>query len=204
MTEDVALYEAWAEGDRDAGERLVARHLATIARFFANKVAHVDDRADLVSKTFEIVSRKLGDYRRDGSVRAYLFGIASNVLRDYLKALRRRPAAQSMDEMSLADLTRSPSVRAAEAEHRQLLLVALRSVPLQTQIVLELSLFEELGRAEIAELLAEPPGTIASRLRRGRARLEEKLRELAASDELLDRTLDSITAWRERVRAQVE
>lgn len=198
--DDRALYERWTEGDRHCGEKLVQRSLASVARFFGNKVARIDDRSDLVARTFEIVARKLGDFRGESSFRAYVLGIARNVLRDYLKAMRRQPLATPLEESSLVELTRSPSVRLAEAEERRLLLVALRSIPLHAQIVLELSLFEELGRAEIAQVLGVSPGTVASRIRRGRAELERRLQALARGETELQTTLDSLTAWRIRIR----
>jgi len=202
--DDRALYEHWAEGDRSCGEQLVRRNLAAVARFFGNKVARIEDRPDLVARTFEIVARKLGDYRGQSTFRAYVLGIARNVLREYLRALRRLPASDPLEESSLVELTRSPSVRVAEAEERQLLLVALRSIPLQAQIVLELSLFEELGRAEIAQVLDVPVGTVASRIRRGRAELERRLEALASGEAQLAATLDSLTAWRTRIRAELD
>ncbi len=202
--DDSALYERWAHGDRSCGEQLVRRHLPGIARFFANKVARREDRADLTSQAFEICARKLGDFRGDSSFRGYIFGIARNVLRDYLRALRRRPLATPIEEATLAELTRSPSVRLADAEDRHLLLLALRAIPLHAQIVLELSLFEELGRADIAEILDVPAGTVASRIRRGKTQLEDALRTLADSDAQLQTTLDSLTAWQQRVRGMVD
>ena len=198
--DDHALYERWAEGDRACGERLLRRTLPSVARFFGNKVARIEDRSDLVARTFEIVARKLGDFRGESTFRAYVLGIGRNVLRDYLKALRRKPLSSPLEESSLVELTRSPSVRVAQAQERQLLLVALRSIPLHAQIVLELSLFEELGRSEIAQVLGVPVGTVASRIRRGRAELERRIAALASGEAELVATLDSLVAWRARIR----
>lgn len=202
--EDILLYEKWAAGERAAGQRLIQQSVASVARFFGNKVAHFDDRPDLVAKTFEVVLRKLGDYRGDSTFRAYVLGIARNVLRDYLKALRRRPTVTPIEDASLVELTRSPTARVAEAQGRQLLLVALRAIPLHAQIVLELSLFEELGRAEIADILGVPEGTIASRIRRGRVALDQQLAGLASGQTELSSTLDSLDAWHRRMKDALE
>ncbi|MEM6992495.1 MAG: sigma-70 family RNA polymerase sigma factor [Myxococcota bacterium] len=203
-TDDTTLYAHWSGGDRHAGEALVRRHLPGIARFFANKVLRRADRGDLTSRTFEICARSLGEFRDEGSFRSYLYGIARNVLRDYLKALQRKPDMTPLEDASLAELTRSPSMRMAEAESRQLLLLALRAIPLHAQIVVELSLFEELTRGEIAEILDVPEGTVASRLRRGKRDLERELQALSESEAQLENTLDSITAWRQRMRLMLD
>ncbi|HWB78011.1 MAG TPA: sigma factor, partial [Nannocystaceae bacterium] len=78
---DRELYLDWHRGDAGAGGRLVDRHLVGLGRFFANKVFDGRDAEDLVASTFEICARKLGDWTGTGSFRAYIFGVAHNVLR---------------------------------------------------------------------------------------------------------------------------
>jgi RNA polymerase sigma factor (sigma-70 family) len=197
------LHAAWAAGDRRAGARLVDRHLPSIARFFANKVANGADAEDLVAETFERWAASLDRFRGEGSVRAFVYGIAHNVLRDYLRRLARGRAT-SLETTSIRDLAESPSVRVARREDTRLLLAALRSVPMHTQIVLELSLFEELGRSEISEILGVPPGTVASRLRRGRAQLHERLETLASTRHLLETTLRGLGGWVADVRDHLD
>jgi RNA polymerase sigma-70 factor (ECF subfamily) len=199
MTDDAELYAAWAAGDRAAGQALVERHLGAMARYFANKVAHRPDREELVAETFETCARTLGQYRGEGSFRAYLFGVAYNVLRHYVRTRSRRPDLDP-DVDALADVLPSVSQRIAQRREQQLLLAALRALPLHTQIVLELNWFEGLGRHEIADLIGEPAGTIASRLRRGRAQLEEKLRDLARSPAELASTSAGLQTWANQIR----
>ena len=203
MAADEELYRRWAEGDRSAGQRLVDRHLASISRFFANKAVRDVDVEDLVSTTFERCARGLGGFRADSSFRTYLFGIAHNVLREHVKRAARGVEVD-LGATSLRDLGPSPSSVVAMAEERALLLAALRAVSIETQIVLELSYFEGLGRAEIAELLGVPPGTVASRLRRGRARLEEALRMLSGSPRQLQATLQGLERWMEEIGRAID
>jgi RNA polymerase sigma-70 factor (ECF subfamily) len=199
MTGDEELYMAWAGGDRRAGEQLIERHLRPMARYFANKVTNVADRDELVSETFEACARGLGRFRGAGSFRAYLFGIAFNVLRHYLRARLRQPDFDP-EVLTLSDALPSPSQQLARRREQQLLLAGLRSLPLQTQIVLELNYFEGLGRHEIAELLGEPPGTIASRLRRGRHHLDEALAALAENASVLESTRRGLDTWAAQIR----
>jgi RNA polymerase sigma factor (sigma-70 family) len=201
--DDGALYASWVAGDRRGGRRLVDRHLPSMARFFANKVANSADAEDLVAETFERVAANLGRFRRDGTIRAYFFGIAHNVLRDYLRRLARG-RIDALESTSLRDLTDSPSLRVARREDTRLLLAALRATPLHAQVVLELSLFEELGRFEIAEILGVPPGTVASRLRRGRAALEKQLEALAPTRHLLETTTRGLAGWVADIRREID
>ena len=112
--DDKELYRRWAEGDLKQGEALIDRHLLYIGRFFANKVADVADTEDLVGQTFEIVAKNLGTYRGDSSFRTFLFGIARNVLRDYIKKKRRQPGDVDFEVTRIADIGPSPSVIVAE------------------------------------------------------------------------------------------
>lgn len=203
MAEDLELYRAWREGDRAAGSRLVDRHLEAIGRFFANKVTDTADTEDLVGETFERCARSLGRFREGSSFRTYLFGIAHNVLRDYVKRKCRRPGDVDFHVTRLEDLGPSASVVVGERREQVLLLTALRGIPIDLQIAIELSFFEGLTQAEIAEVLAIPPGTVASRIRRGKETLLQRMGELADSKAVLDSTMHGLERWAEGVDAEI-
>ncbi|MBC8071777.1 MAG: sigma-70 family RNA polymerase sigma factor [Deltaproteobacteria bacterium] len=200
VPDDGELYGAWTAGDRRAGAELIDRHLSTLGRFFANKASASIELEDLVAMTFERCARSLGGYRGERPFRSYLLGIAINVFRD---ELRRRRLAQPLDSYTLAALGPSPSHALAGREERRLLLAGLRALPLPYQVVLELGLFEELSQREIAEVLGIPPGTAASRLRRGRELLAAAIAELAPSVALSNATVNGLEAWAATVRAQL-
>ena len=201
---DAELYEQWVAGDRGAGDRLLRRHIAPIRRFFAYKVTAPSDAEDLVAKTLEVTARRLGVLRADASFGGFLFAVARNVLRDYLKTRARSRTDIDADVLSIADLGPSPSCIVGEREEQRLLLEALRSIPLNYQIVLELSYFEGLSRTEIAELLERPPGTIASQLRLGRNRLDQRLLALAKSPAILESTMTDVRKWALELRMSLD
>lgn len=198
---DLALYEAWRAGDTRAGGRLIDRHLAGLGRFFANKVARQQDVHDLVAETFEGCIKGLERFRAESSFRGYLFGIAHNVLRGYIRSKRRHPDKFDFSEVSVCDLGPSPSELLAHRREQKLLLGALRALPLDYQIVLELTYFEDMTRDEVAEVIACPPGTVASRVRKGRALLLAAVGRLASSPELLQTTTTDLDGWARSLRA---
>jgi RNA polymerase sigma-70 factor, ECF subfamily len=203
MVTDAELYAAWSEGDRKAGARLIDRHLPAIARFFANKAASPSDVEDLVATTFEQCAKSLGKLRQTASFRSYLFGIATNVFRDALRKQRPVPVGD-LEELALRDLSPSPSAVAAQRAEQRLLLAALRAIPVEHQIVLELSVFEGMSRAEMADVLGLPQGTVGGRLSRARVLLEHRLEELAASPALVRSTLHGLEDWAWQIRAMLD
>ncbi|MBK6922343.1 MAG: sigma-70 family RNA polymerase sigma factor [Deltaproteobacteria bacterium] len=203
MSSDEELYAAWTAGDRAAGGRLVDRHLRSIARFFANKIWDGDDAEELVGTTFELCARTLGSFRGESSFRTFLFGLAHNVLRNHIR--RRRPEIGEIDLESSAvrDLGPSPRTAAARRREQALLLQALRAIPLEHQIVLELVYFEGLSRTEIAAALELPAGTVASRLRRADELLRQQLRRQAHDAAHFHATHDGLAQWAEQLREQL-
>lgn len=71
----------------------------------------------------------------------------------------------------MADLMPSPFSAAACSEHRAMLILAMRKLPLDLQIVLELHYWEDLETQEVADVLGVPVGTAKSRLSRARTQL---------------------------------
>ncbi|MCA9688664.1 MAG: RNA polymerase sigma factor [Myxococcales bacterium] len=198
MRADLDLLEAWKEGDASAGRELFARHFNSVFRFFRNKVDGVAE--DLTQQTFMACVRGRDSFRGDSSFRTYLFMIARKRLYSYLRE-RHRKGVDALGELSIADVSGpSPSGVMAGREEQRLLLRALRRLPLDMQVALELHYWEDLKVREIAEVLEVPSGTIKRRLQRARLRLDEIMAELSESPALLQSTVDNFSAWAQGLR----
>jgi len=171
IVDDVALLEAWSRGERASGEALFERYYSSIARFFHTK-ADEAAQEDLVHETFLACLKNAERCHRQASFRSYLFGIAYNVLTDYLQL-----SPTSSEQRSC--FLQSPAAATVQDEERQLLVEALRCIPLRDQIVLELYYWRDLTVAEIGEVLGVPLDTAETWLCDGRAHLEAQLRKIA-------------------------
>lgn len=211
--DDRTCLSRWRAGDNNAGKRLYAKYGPAITGYFQRKVFDTGEVASLVNATFfACISTKSPFEGPDTAVRAYLFGIAHNKLREHVRRLTTAarvfdPAAdaEAVAEVTLNELDpRDPSEFAEQEEDRKLILKALRRIPLDFQLVFELSFWEGLSNREIADALGIPLGTVAGRLRLGRQRLERELRELARSPALLQTTTMTLASWIERMKAHAD
>jgi RNA polymerase sigma-70 factor (ECF subfamily) len=199
-TSDADLLEAWRSGDIAAGEALFERHFESVHRFFANKVWS-DEVDDLVQEAFMGCVR--GQDRVTVGFKAYLFGVARKQLLKHRDRWRRDHPKEDYETGRVAALDATPSQLAVAAEEQRLLLRALRRLPLDLQIALELFYWEEMRSADIAQVLGIPHGTARSRLRRARDLLREVLDRLEASPALLESTIGNLDRWLESIRGHI-
>jgi RNA polymerase sigma factor (sigma-70 family) len=182
---DDALLHAWRAGDRDAGDELVQRHFDAVCRFFRSKLG--DDVEDLIQRTFlDLLEDR--DRIRSSTVRAWLFTVARHRLFDELRGRLRRPVDE-LPSCSIADLRTGASGRLARAQTEDLVGEAMKRLPLDAQIALELAYWEELSGAEIAAVLDISPHTVRSRLARARVQLREHVQALAEGPAQAEATL---------------
>ena len=117
--EDARLLEGWRAGDDRAGEALFTRHADAVARFFHNKVRVGAE--DLTQATFLRMVEGKERVREGRKFRAWVLGIAHNVLRKHLRQLQRGALVDASVD-SMAKLQPGPSTVLGERrEHLSLI-----------------------------------------------------------------------------------
>jgi RNA polymerase sigma factor (sigma-70 family) len=198
---DFELLHRWREGEKAAGNELFQRHFESIRRFFRNK-ANVEDAEDLIQRTFLACVESVPKFRGEASFRTYLFTIARRELCHYI---RRKVKAGEREEpdltvSSIADYGISPSVVALKMQEQAIIVEAMRRIPIDFQITLELYYWEQLQGPELAEVLGISPTTVRTRLHRAREALRDMLEKLEAPGSLANADLGaSVHALRERM-----
>jgi RNA polymerase sigma factor (sigma-70 family) len=168
MDSDLGLLEQWRGGDRQAGEDLFARHFRPVYRFFEHKVGGEAD--ELVQRTFLHCVRARDQFLGQSSFRTYLFAIARRELYGYLREKARAPQLD-FETTSIGQILTSPSGRLDRARRIDRLREALRTLPAEQQLLLELHYWQELDAAALGEIFGAEPGTIRVRLLRARKAL---------------------------------
>jgi RNA polymerase sigma-70 factor, ECF subfamily len=194
-----ALVAAWLAGDRQAGFHLFQRHYDAVARFFHHKVP--EHSADLIQRTFLGCLEGLANFRGHASFRSYLFAIAYRQLCRHFRDHGRERARLDFASVSVEDLRPSPTAAIGAREDLRLLLAALRRIPLELQVTLELHYWERMTTGEIAEALEIPPGTARTRLMRARNLLRARMAEIAADPPLVESTMAALERWAADLRA---
>jgi RNA polymerase sigma-70 factor (ECF subfamily) len=194
---DLELLEAWRQGDARAGRELLDRYFAALKGFFTGKTADVED---LMQRTLSAVMRSGRAVRIHTSMRAYVFTVARRELYASIERSHREEERISAAEAIAEQQAPSPTSVLAHREEQRLLLRALRRIPMELQIALELHYWEELSTSELAEVLGLPQGTVKTRLRRARQLLQAEIEALAGSPELLDSTVGDLEGWARSVR----
>lgn len=195
---DADLLEAWVSGDLGAGGQLFERNFESVVRFFRNKVDGPID--DLVQKTFLGCLEGRQRVRGEAGFRAYLFGVARNVLGKYWRSRVSGLREVDLETESVVQLGASPTSIFARDRGQLAMLNALRRIPLDSQIVLELCYWELMTAAEIAAVLEIPLGTAKTRIRRARALLSTQIEALGTGILPMRSTVTRLATWARAVR----
>jgi len=173
---DEALVAACAVGETAALGALFDRHNRCVYRFLSRlATTNADDVDDLVQTTFLEAWRSAKRFRSKGAVRSWIFGIAANVARHYVRGeIRRRTAYAGFAERPGHAATEPDTL----AERRQLvgkLEVALRALPHDQRVAFVMCELEGIAGVEAARMLGIRKGTMWRRLHDARKALRAVL-----------------------------
>ncbi|MEF3275892.1 MAG: sigma-70 family RNA polymerase sigma factor [Chloroflexus sp.] len=188
--DEQALLEGLRRGDPDACTCFVKRFAPLVYARALRLLGDADDAENVLQTTFIKACAALPEYTGTGSLKSWLYRIASN---EGLMLLRqKRPqvgldAAGELapDEAELPSTTpwpTDPARSVIEGELRREIARAIAELPAGLREVVVLRDIEQLSTEETAERLGISPGTVKVRLHRARLRLRETLARYIASE----------------------
>jgi RNA polymerase sigma-70 factor (ECF subfamily) len=165
---DAELLAAIVDGRIDALRELHERHAPWLAARLAQRAADPTLVEDALQETFVAVWRKAGDYRGEGEVAAWLWGIAirkliDRVRRDRLPRFERPLVVESAEEAVLAGIGYGE------------LGEAMARLSPELMAVVQARILDGLSTREAARLLGIPTGTVKTRLMRAKQIMREQL-----------------------------
>ena len=170
---DFDLLDRWRDGDKAAGQELLARHFDTLCGFFESKLEGEAD--DLVQQTMLACVASKDRFRKESSFRTYLFTVARHELFHALRARQRDGQRFDFSITSVAEILTTPGTRMVRDADKRRVVEALRRLSVEQQTLLELFYWQELDIEAISAVFELEPGTVRVRLHRARKKLRELL-----------------------------
>lgn len=171
------LIQQVAQQDREAFSELYDRCSSLVFTLAIRMLKVRSDAEDLLQEVFVQVWRQASNYSADrGSPEAWIINIARSRAIDKIRSIRRMEKSFVLTgDPARAESSDNVESSAAESEVRLTMNSALASLPEAQRRVLELAYFDGLSQSEIAARLAEPLGTVKTRMRSGIQRLRDIL-----------------------------
>jgi RNA polymerase sigma factor (sigma-70 family) len=172
---DSHLWAAARTGDCEAFGTLFERHATAIYNYCFRRVGSWATAEDLTSVTFLEAWRRRDVELADGMVLPWLYGIATNVVRNANRSTRRyvHALARLGPPRPTPDFSGAADARLDDEAAMRKILALVSRLRREEQDVLSLCAWSDLSYEEAAVALGVPVGTVRSRLSRARTHLRE-------------------------------
>jgi RNA polymerase sigma-70 factor, ECF subfamily len=180
---DEELVARSISGDADSFNELILRWERPIYALAYRTIGREEDARDVCQETFLRAFRALPGFRGQAKFSSWLYRIALNLCRDWMRRQRRTPVVQAPEDVDLIDLAAaaepSESIEDLVARQEQVRAVqrAMAVLPEEQRAAIILKEYHGLTFQEIADLVGCPLSTVKTRLYQGLVVLR---RELAA------------------------
>lgn len=173
---ECALLIRIAERDSAAMKELYLLYHRRLARFLMRLTTRYDLAEEIINDTFWVVWQHAGDFRGASRVSTWILGIA---YRRGLRTLRHAGPAPVDTEVEAEPAAEEP---ARQEELNEWLDVALRRLPLEQRMAIELAYHLGHSCEEIASIMQCPVNTVKTRMFHARRKLKTLLTTLAGPD----------------------
>ncbi len=168
-------------GDMDSFNQLVLRWERPIHALAYRVIGREEDARDVCQETFLRAYRALPGFKGQAKFSSWLYRIALNLCRDWIRRERRAPLAQAPEGVDLIELasevtpTESIEDLVARREIGRAVARAMADLPEEQRTAIILKEYHGLTFQEIADLLDCPLSTVKTRLYQGLTVLRRQL-----------------------------
>lgn len=181
MRTDEELVALSQGGDTDSFNQLVLRWERPIYALAYRTLGREDDARDVCQETFLRAYRALPGFKGEAKFSSWIYRIALNLCRDWIRKQRRAPVMQAPEGVELADLAaeRGPvesiETLVARKQLSDRVAAAMRMLPDEQRTAIVLKEYHGLTFQEIAEMQGCPLSTVKTRLYQGLTVLRRQL-----------------------------
>ena len=168
-------------GDADSFNELVVRWERPIDALADRTIGREEDARDVCQETFLRAFRALPGFRGQAKFSSWLYRIALNLCRDWIRRERRAPVVQAPENVDLIELAAaaepSESIEdlVARRDLAQTVERAMALLPEEQRTAIVLKEYHGLTFQEIADLMNCPLSTVKTRLYQGLTVLRREL-----------------------------
>ncbi len=183
---DIRLMLRVRDDDPGAFQQLVETYQHRLVAVMHHLVGNAEEAEDLAQEVFLRVYRARKKYRPRSKFSTWLFTIANNLALNSLRARQRKPSVPlnlsesgplgpRPAEQLVQDRNHGPAQHVQQQELAAVIRQALESLNERQRMAVVLNKFEDMGYAEIAEVMGLTPKAIKSLLSRARENLRQAL-----------------------------
>ncbi|MBN2802895.1 MAG: sigma-70 family RNA polymerase sigma factor [Deltaproteobacteria bacterium] len=172
--------------DEKAFEQLIEQYKSHIFNLLFRMIGNREEAEDLLQEVFITVFKKIESFREDSALSTWIYSIATNLCINRKQYLKRK---KHYDKSSIDDLGSSKKISVYSQQEtsatpleviegrqmEKIIQEIILSMDEEYRVVIVLRDIQNLSYEEIGEILNVPPGTVKSRLHRGRMELKERL-----------------------------
>jgi len=185
--EDTALVKASRAGDRAAFDRLVLKHKDKLFNLVYWYLGDYEQANDCTQEIFIKIFKNLKQFRFESAFSTWLYKIAMNTCKNMFKSafhkwqkrtvpLERPKGSRGKNPvLEIPDEAPSPANGLERKERLLLIREAIGALPEEQKQVVMLRDIQGMSYEEISEVTGINPGTVKSRLARGRLELRNRL-----------------------------
>lgn len=173
----IGLVDRAREGDESAWVALVRTMGPRVFALAKSRLASTEAAEEVTQSVFATVAIKVRDgaYDEKGRFESWLFRIAMNRVRDRVRAARRENADTRLRLVARAEEADTPAASAELPADLDALRSALQTLPGPDREIVELRYHAGMSFKAMADLLAEPIGTLLARHHRALRKLRKAL-----------------------------
>src|SRR5260221_7019883 len=176
-------------GDANSFNELVLRWERPIYALAYRQIGREEDARDVCQETFLRAFRALPGFRGQAKFSSWLYRIALNLCRDWIRRERRTPVVQAPEDVDLMDLAAaaepSESIEdlVARKDLSRAVERAMKRLPEEQRTAIVLKEYYGFTFQEIADLVGCPLSTVERRLYQGLAVLRRELAKTESKSE---------------------
>jgi RNA polymerase sigma-70 factor (ECF subfamily) len=170
-------------GDMDSFNQLILRWERPIYALAYRVIGQEEDARDVAQETFLRAFRALPGFKGQAKFSSWIYRIALNLCRDWIRRKKRTPVSQLPEDVDLSELaaeqgpTESVEELVARRELSEVVEEVMKLLPEEQRTAVILKEYHGMTFQEIADLQGCPLSTVKTRLYQGLSVLRKHLRE---------------------------